>query len=65
MMALGIVLGPTASLLLQLGLAPDEFQHSPKLRILLSCVVITGLIIGCLSELLATFSRPRTQANDT
>jgi len=59
MLALGLVVAPAAILLLQLGLAPDEFQHSPKVRILALAVVCFGGMIWLGSELGAAFARPK------
>jgi hypothetical protein len=62
MLALGIVVAPAALLLLELALAPTEFEHSPKLRVLALGVACVGMLLWLASELIAAFSRPKAPA---
>jgi hypothetical protein len=59
MLATGIVVAPAALLLLELALAPDEFERSPKVRGLALCVAGVGGVLWLASELIAAFSHGR------
>ena len=64
MLATGIAVAPAALLLLQLGIAPDEFRHSPKGRVLAAAVSGVGVVLWLLSEIVAAFARePKSPAN--